>query len=341
LRRDDVTTIVLRDEDGICCNRPGRNVDPSQRFLWPVNDQLVGGEDAPTDHFYSMIFGKLSIDDGDEQPGEALPVTFGMFASDGAQLHIRGVNFSDASPLVDLSILIDDDRTMSFPQITSNTNAFGLAELTEGVVYDFEAFHFDDRTDAGFELWTAIGEHLDGFDSQLFFPLSSVLDQMVLPRNVGLTFVQPAAIVAGDYNGNDQLDVGDAQLLINAVRSSDLSFDVNLDGEVDQVDLQSWIHDLKGTWIGDANLDGLFNSTDLVEVMVWGKYERDLSASWAEGDWNADGRFSTSDLVAALQDGGYETTRAAGTAVVPEPSTLLIGLLCAFPLWRRHPAAIQ
>ena len=58
---------------------------------------------------------------------------------------------------------------------------------------------------------------------------------------------------------------------------------------------------------GDANFDGRFNSTDLVEVFQIGKYEDDTpgNAGWAEGDWNGDGDFTSSDLVMAFQDGGY------------------------------------
>ncbi len=61
-----------------------------------------------------------------------------------------------------------------------------------------------------------------------------------------------------------------------------------------------------GTYFGDANLDGRFNSRDLVAVFEAGKYEQDVLATWSEGDWNADARFGTGDLVAAFGDGGYE-----------------------------------
>lgn len=57
---------------------------------------------------------------------------------------------------------------------------------------------------------------------------------------------------------------------------------------------------------GDANLDGIFNSTDLVLVFQAGKYETGIQdASWASGDWNEDGYFNSSDLVLAFQEGCY------------------------------------
>jgi hypothetical protein len=48
---------------------------------------------------------------------------------------------------------------------------------------------------------------------------------------------------------------------------------------------------------GDTNLDGSFNSSDLVAVFQRGKYEAGIAddISWSDGDWNGDGQFSTSD----------------------------------------------
>ena len=34
-----------------------------------------------------------------------------------------------------------------------------------------------------------------------------------------------------------------------------------------------WLHDLKKTWVGDADLNGLFNSADFVLAFQAGKYE--------------------------------------------------------------------
>jgi hypothetical protein len=57
---------------------------------------------------------------------------------------------------------------------------------------------------------------------------------------------------------------------------------------------------------GDANFDGAFDTSDLVQVFQAGKFERNVDATWAEGDWNGDGRFSSGDLVVAFQVGRYE-----------------------------------
>ena len=58
---------------------------------------------------------------------------------------------------------------------------------------------------------------------------------------------------------------------------------------------------------GDANLDAVLNSADLVQILERGKYE-DAShciSTWADGDWNGDGDFTRADLVFALSHGDH------------------------------------
>jgi hypothetical protein len=58
---------------------------------------------------------------------------------------------------------------------------------------------------------------------------------------------------------------------------------------------------------GDANMDSIFNSGDLLQVFQIGEYEDNTAgnSTWADGDWNGDGEFDTSDLVAAFQGNVY------------------------------------
>ncbi len=56
---------------------------------------------------------------------------------------------------------------------------------------------------------------------------------------------------------------------------------------------------------GDANGDGIFDSSDLVQVFRAGLYDTNLPADWASGDWNSDGVFDSGDLVLAFQQGNY------------------------------------
>ena len=87
-----------------------------------------------------------------------------------------------------------------------------------------------------------------------------------------------------------------------------MRFDINGDRIVDRSDVDFLIVKVLDTIYGDANLDGLFNSSDLVSIFQAGEYEDDVAknSSWSEGDWNCDGEFSSADLVVAFQSGGYE-----------------------------------
>jgi hypothetical protein len=91
---------------------------------------------------------------------------------------------------------------------------------------------------------------------------------------------------------------------------------------------------------GDANIDGVFNSGDLVHVFQVGEYEDALAgnSTWSDGDWTNDNEFDSSDLVAAFQDGQYVEAASPHAAGVPEPvsgMSLVIGCLAIFRCWRK------
>ena len=134
----------------------------------------------------------------------------------------------------------------------------------------------------------------------------------------------------GDFNGNGELDDGDLDLLADGQINNDKNYDLTGDGVTDFNDREAWVHDLKGTWIGDANLDGEFNSGDLVAVFAVGKYESGNEASWSEGDWDGDKMFDSSDFVVAFRDGGYE--QGPVVQAVPEPSALILLLMAVLPM---------
>ncbi len=144
----------------------------------------------------------------------------------------------------------------------------------------------------------------------------------------------------GDLDASGQLDANDLDLLSLEIRTAEnrRGFDLNSDQLVDEKDHEVWVKELKNTWFGDANLDGEFNTGDLVQVLGTGKYETQEYASWSEGDWNGDGVFGTGDLVKALEDGGYEMGPRMNALVVPEPSgaaVLAIGVFVALCRQRR------
>jgi hypothetical protein len=136
--------------------------------------------------------------------------------------------------------------------------------------------------------------------------------------------VMPLVLTA-DFDGNGSLDTNDIQLLVRRIRSDEyvIHFDLNSDNKLNAEDIRAWVTDYADTWIGDANLDGEFNSSDFVFVFESGQYEDTMkgNSTWATGDFNGDGEFNTGDLVFAFQDGGYEKgPRIVNAHAVPEPN---------------------
>ena len=138
--------------------------------------------------------------------------------------------------------------------------------------------------------------------------------------------------LTGDYNGNGLLDAADLDLQAEQLGSNNPAFDLTNDGTVDYDDRLAWVKDLAGTWIGDSNLDGEFNSGDLVQVFTAGRFETGQSATWEQGDWDGNGLFDSGDFVAAFTDGGYEVGQQVNA--IPEPTGWLL-IFCALPLFVR------
>ncbi len=110
------------------------------------------------------------------------------------------------------------------------------------------------------------------------------------------------------YDGTkDAQDIND---LAEAIRGGlqSLGFDLNQDGHVDFGDLAELISNIYRTTFGDSDLDGVFDSSDFVQVFRRGEYEDEVSnnSGWEDGDWNGDGDFDSSDIVMAFQTGLYE-----------------------------------
>ncbi|MFC1758386.1 hypothetical protein ACFL2H_06410 [Planctomycetota bacterium] len=135
----------------------------------------------------------------------------------------------------------------------------------------------------------------------------------------------------GDFNYDESLDVLDLAILAGDIGTSDPRRDINRDLVVDSLDVDRWVHHIAFTYYGDANLDGEFNSTDLVTVFGAAEYEDSIvgNSTWNTGDWNLDGDFTSGDLVLAFQDAGYEQGPRVLAAVVPEPTLQLTTALLA------------
>ena len=147
-------------------------------------------------------------------------------------------------------------------------------------------------------------------------------------------------IIDGDFNQDGTRDVADIDLLSEQVRSAvnDSAFDLTDDGRVDQLDRIHWVELLAESAFGDAGLDGIFNSSDLVQVFRVGEYEDEIpiNSNWADGDWDGNQDFDSSDLVFALQRNRY--VPGNGSVPVPEPTISVLLFIGAMIVsgYKRH-----
>lgn len=174
--------------------------------------------------------------------------------------------------------------------------------------------------------------------ADLRFGLNTPGEVYITNKQDGIIRRLVATAIEGDFNGDGTLDVDDINLLLaeSANGTNNLVFDLDSDNAVNKSDVAVWARDLSNTWLGDANLDGEFNTGDLTTVFQAAKFETGEVANWSEGDWTGDLRFGTEDLVAAFQDAGFEQGPRTIVAV-PEPGSaaIIMGILFAATPWGR------
>lgn len=118
-----------------------------------------------------------------------------------------------------------------------------------------------------------------------------------------------AEIQPGDVDENGVVGIEDIDSVAASIRESGFvkEYDLNRDSILDSDDWFLWLDEILDVRVGDSNLDGVFDSNDIIRVFQSGGYEDDISGngSWREGDWDGDGDFSSSDIIAAFQFGTY------------------------------------
>lgn len=198
-------------------------------------------------------------------------------------------------------------------------------------------------------------ENFDYFlaDSNLSAQVGAFSETLISPPpgssfiNAGVTRAEQNGLLSliytfeyvGDVNDDEAVDASDIDLLYRNLDGSVLTYDLNEDDQVDLDDVDHLVLHLLDTHYGDANLDGRFDTSDLVTVFQAGEYEDDveLNSTWSSGDWNGDAEFNSSDIVFAFERSGaaYEVEPSvAASAAVPEP-TGIAGWIVLLPLLAR------
>ena len=165
----------------------------------------------------------------------------------------------------------------------------------------------------------------------------SLIDAAVDTIADGQVVISTAPAQLGDFSFDGELSSEDIDMLAMFSRvpnAKSNTFDVTLDGVIDLADHVHWVHHLRETWFGDANLDGMFNQDDIVDVLEAGEFGDGvpMNSSWATGDWNGDTEFDQLDLVLALQDNGFGKGSRSQNRVVPEPQSIIAMIICCLEL---------
>ena len=209
----------------------------------------------------------------------------------GEWVHLDGIDVvvdGTKDEITMMSQLEDSNHASGLPVGTAFVLEFGFPSdrLSEPGVETFFAAPWNDQL-----IWTRLSvTETPGEDPVFASELTSV-----------------RASLLGDYSGNGRLDADDMNILSMDIAAGQVLVDEDLndDGMGNQDDRRIWVHQLACTYYGDANVDGEFNSSDLVQVFEAGRYEMRLGAGWDEGDFNGDLLFDSGDLVFAFADGGY------------------------------------
>ncbi len=115
-----------------------------------------------------------------------------------------------------------------------------------------------------------------------------------------------------DVNFDGVVSHEDVDALCAAIANPPQNHDLNTDGVTDVSDVEFLVETSLRTVIGDVNFDGVFNSTDLIEMFRANEYEDGIARNsmWTEGDWTCDGEFDSSDLVYAFKKNTYSVAAA-------------------------------
>ena len=116
---------------------------------------------------------------------------------------------------------------------------------------------------------------------------------------------------SGDVDGDQLLSDQDVDAIFGSVATGSIDplQDAKEDGEDDDQAEGDFLDAVVEATAGDANLDGSFDSSDLIQLFAFGRYESGVqgNTTWASGDFNGDGVFDSSDLILALTKGDYRS----------------------------------
>jgi hypothetical protein len=205
--------------------------------------------------------------------------------------------------------------TSQFDRIVTSRFAFLSGELKVSLANGFTPAVGNTFT----ILTTASAGRLGEFDS---LSLPAAFTWAVNYGGSSVTLQVTGMGFSGDFNTDGALDCGDINILVNAVASGSMSstYDVNGDGQINVQDVHQWITGIKGTLVGDANLDFVVDGQDFI---AWNNNKFTSIAAWCSGDFNADGVVDGQDFIAWNNN----KFLSADSSSIPEPGCGMAGLV--------------
>ncbi|MHC4986163.1 MAG: PEP-CTERM sorting domain-containing protein, partial [Planctomycetota bacterium] len=202
--------------------------------------------------------------------------------------------------------LEDPNNVNQIPPIdrAGRTLAFGFKlEETDGTHYGWVAIHHD-------------------FDRNRIRNVLGWAYQTTPGIGAALSWVGDSGGLPGDFDNDGDVDTNDIDLLCDNLGNS--AFDLDGDGDADEDDFVYLIENLveltdgsgrTGTQVGDFNLDGLINATDLA---IMNPNFGLGSMLYQNGNANCDDLINATDLAILAANFGY----VAPAGAVPEPMTM-------------------
>jgi hypothetical protein len=310
---DDYTYLAIdTDKSGVAGDDPAEILIDDNNWTNVLRDGNDGVGLAEVD---------IDVADG----GEWLAIEFNMAEGGGGDAGIvywdynpdnpegQRLGGQDGFPEFSTDILDPvDAETMYIPDTHLRSRPLLSANLTAGPVTSERPFQFDVNGDTGESDALSVGNP----DPNVYTTILELGDD--------LTFQIKAT---GTLTDGQRFTVVDADQITGSTPTIEALLPADQVWDYDPMTGEICVNTCGGlpSVIGDSNLDGVFDSGDLVTVFTAAKYDTQQPATWEEGDWNQDMLFDSGDLVFAFSNGDYQTGAVA--AAIPEPSSLVLALL--------------